>query len=310
MNLSIWQRWSEKMLIKASPSPEATRLLMSSHLFTSFSLKVTFCKIDCGCFRANINISEQSDWLKTGLELGCIPYFLESLPVSYIADSDHGTQPALQEPVIEVTSCEREMLLKGVTLYSCQSKYLPLRTRKTGVEGWLSRILSGLSIGLLVLKLGENKYTACWRSPLQQIERGGGRSRTLIGPSVSSPPALIGPLILWARLSLLLQSFLPSLLVTPYSRRKGCVASFLFFSDTHYSLRPVHVVSAQNNVCRVKRYPEERHNHPELLWASFLETQPRILQVQHYSSSHSTAAFKTQLRHQAAHMRKIQTKCP
>lgn len=41
----------------------------------------------------------------------------------------------LQEPIIEITSCEKEMLLKGVTLYFCQSKYLVLRTRKAGVGG-------------------------------------------------------------------------------------------------------------------------------------------------------------------------------
>lgn len=35
----------------------------------------------------------------------------------------------------EATSREREMLLKGVTLYSSQTKYLLLRTRKSGVLG-------------------------------------------------------------------------------------------------------------------------------------------------------------------------------
>lgn len=34
-----------------------------------------------------------------------------------------------------VTPHEREMLLKGVTLYSSQTKYLLLRTRKARVEG-------------------------------------------------------------------------------------------------------------------------------------------------------------------------------
>lgn len=170
-------------------------------------------------------------------KLYCI-VFLESHPVLNIhieklynrQGSRQEPQSELQELIIEVTSCEREMLLKGVTLYSCQSKYLLLRTRKTGVEGWLNRILSGLPIGLLVLQQGENKYTACWRSPLEQIQRGRGHSWTLIRPSVSSPLALIGPLILWARLSLLLQSFLPSLLVTPYSWCKGCVP--LYFRYT------------------------------------------------------------------------------
>lgn len=44
-------------------------------------------------------------------------------------------QSVLQNPIIEFTSLKREMLSKGVTLYSCQSKYLPLRTRKSKVRG-------------------------------------------------------------------------------------------------------------------------------------------------------------------------------
>lgn len=69
----------------------------------------------------------------------------------------------------------------------------------------------------------ENKNVGCWLSPLEQIERGRGHSWTLIRPHVSASPASIVPLILWARLSLLLQSFLPSLLLTPYSECKGRV---------------------------------------------------------------------------------------
>lgn len=50
-------------------------------------------------------------------------------------DTTIEAESVLQKPTIEITSCEREMLLKGVTLYSCQSKYLALRTRKAGVGG-------------------------------------------------------------------------------------------------------------------------------------------------------------------------------
>lgn len=110
------------------------------------------------------------------MELGCISLFLQLIHW-HIEAVKQSPQSVVQQPIIEVTSYEREMILKGVTIYSCQSKYLPLRTRKTRVEGWLSRILSGLPIGLLVLQLCENKNTACWRSPLEQIDGGRGHSR-------------------------------------------------------------------------------------------------------------------------------------
>lgn len=50
-------------------------------------------------------------------------------------DTARGTVSVTGAVLIEVTSCQREMLLKGVTLDSCQSKYLPLRTRKAEVKG-------------------------------------------------------------------------------------------------------------------------------------------------------------------------------
>lgn len=56
-----------------------------------------------------------------------------------------------------VTSHEREMLLKGVTLYSSQTKYLLLRTRKARVEGWQSRTLSVLHMSPLLLQ-GEQEH--------------------------------------------------------------------------------------------------------------------------------------------------------
>lgn len=49
--------------------------------------------------------------------------------------SVHGGGVRDAGPIVEVTSHEREMLLQGVTLYSCQTKYLLLRTRKAEVGG-------------------------------------------------------------------------------------------------------------------------------------------------------------------------------
>lgn len=128
--------------------------------------------------------------------------------------------------------------------------------------------------------------------------RGRGHSWTLIRPSVSSQPASIGPLILWARLSLLLQSLLSSLVVTLYSRCKGCVAFFFFFFPDYAEK---HSASwgcvSRNNVCRVKRYPEEKDNHPRPLWALFLETPLSfwskfflVQRYQHNSSPHLTVS--------------------
>lgn len=125
-------------------------------------------------------------------------------------DASTAASSTLQLPIIETAACGREMLLKGVTLYPCQSKYLMLRTRKTGVGG--DRAESYLACPLVCWYWSRVRTSTppanahhCGRY------RGRGHSPTLIRHSVSSFPALIGPLILWARLSLLLQSFLPSL---------------------------------------------------------------------------------------------------
>lgn len=143
------------------------------------------------------------------------------------------------------------MLLMGVTLYSCQSKYLELRIRKTKVGGWPSRILSGLPNGLLVWSWAR---TTTWPGILTNgADRARGRehSLTLIRPSISSAAALIGPLILLARLSLLLQSFLSTLVVTPYSLCEGCVV-FSFFSKQIRSYR-LSEPCQHTSVCRVKK---------------------------------------------------------
>lgn len=159
------------------------------------------------------------------------------------------------------------MLLMGVTLYSCQSKYLELRIRKTKVGGWPSRILSGLPNGLLVWSWAR---TTTWPGILTNgADRARGRkhSLTLIRPSISSAAALIGPLILLARLSLLLQSFLSTLVVTPYSLCEGCVV-FSFFLNRYEAIACLNRVSTPVFV-GWKRYQEEKDSHPELLGALF-----------------------------------------
>lgn len=160
------------------------------------------------------------------------------------------------------------MLLMGVTLYSCQSKYLELRIRKTKVGGWPSRILSGLPNGLLVWSWAR---TTTWPGiPTNGADRARGRehSLTLIRPSISSAAALIGPLILLARLSLLLQSLLSTLVVTPYSLCEGCVVFSFFFLNRYEAIACLNRVSTPVFV-GWKRYREEKDRHPELLGALF-----------------------------------------
>lgn len=68
------------------------------------------------------------------MELGCVSLFLQLIH-SHVEAVKQSPQSVVQQPIIEVTSYEREIIMKGVPIYSCQSKYLLLRTRKTRVVG-------------------------------------------------------------------------------------------------------------------------------------------------------------------------------
>lgn len=109
---------------------------------------------------------------------------------------------------------------------------------------------SGVTEQNLIWPTHGHKNTACWLSPLERIEKGRGHTWTLIGLHASATPASIVPLILWARLSLLLQSF-PPLCWWHHIAHVNDV--HLFCPDMLVGLRPVHVVSAQNSVCGAKK---------------------------------------------------------
>lgn len=141
----------------------------------------------------------------------------------------------LQEPIIEITTCEREILMKGVTLWFLPVQIPAAENQEDRGRGWQSRILSGLPIGLLVEAEREQVPGLLTLSTGEERERGSEHFLTLIGPSISSAAALIGALIRQARLSLLLQSFLSSLVVTPYSQRKGCLSFCFFFLFNRYA---------------------------------------------------------------------------
>lgn len=75
----------------------------------------------------------------------------------------------------------------------CQSKYLLLRTRKTRVEGEWAESYLACPLDHCYCKRGKYEMVSSSRSPQGQIEWSRGHSQTLIGPSVSSPLASIGP---------------------------------------------------------------------------------------------------------------------